>query len=176
MNFCSDCGKPVRLVKLDDDHKLRYVCTACGKVHYQNPRLIVGCLPCWEDRVLLCLRSNEPKSGFWTLPAGFMENDETIEVGAVRETREEANADVEIVRLLSVYSVPVVSQVHLFFLANLKNQNFFPGHETVETRLFAQNEIPWDAIAFSSVRFTVENYFASRDSRDVFIGSYNRTA
>jgi ADP-ribose pyrophosphatase YjhB (NUDIX family) len=134
--------------------------------------MIVGCLPRWEDSVLLCKRSNEPKAGKWTLPAGFLENDETVEAGALRETMEEAHADAKIVRLLSVYSVPVVAQVYIFFLADLQNLNFHPGSETERTVLFRESEIPWDDLAFSSVRFTLEHYFAHPDSPAVHLGAF----
>ncbi len=176
MNFCSNCGKPVHLVLPSGDHKLRYVCDSCNAVHYQNPRMIVGCLPRWEDKVLLCKRANEPKIGMWTLPAGFLENDETVEAGAMRETLEEANAEVDIIRLLSLYSVPSIGQVYLFFLADLKKLNFHPGVETEETKLCSEDEIPWDHIAFSSVRFTLENYFSNRESAVsvVHVGSYTK--
>ena len=174
MNFCSNCGSHVQQAVPEGDHKLRYVCSNCGTVHYDNPRMIVGCLPRWKDRVLLCKRSNDPKRGFWTLPAGFMENNEAIEAGAMRETREEAHAEVEIIRLFSVYSVPVVSQVYLFFLANLKNLDFHPGTETETTALFSESEIPWQELAFSSVKFTLEHYFADdkASSERVFVGCY----
>jgi ADP-ribose pyrophosphatase YjhB (NUDIX family) len=159
MNFCSNCGTPVRVAIPEGDHTPRSVCDACNTIHYENPRMIVGCLPRWEDKVLLCKRSNEPRSGKWTLPAGFLENGESVEAGALRETWEEANADVGIVRLLSLYSIPAIGQVYLFFLADLKNLDFHPGVETETTALFKQNEIPWDEIAFPSVRFTLEHFF-----------------
>jgi ADP-ribose pyrophosphatase YjhB (NUDIX family) len=170
MNFCSSCGKSVRLIVPSGDHKARYVCETCGSVHYQNPRMIVGCLARSGDKVLLCKRANEPRSGLWTLPAGFLENDETVEAGAMRETREEANAEVTIARLLAVYSVPSVAQVYLFFLADLKNLDFHPGMETEKTMLFSEAEIPWDEIAFPSVRFTLEHYF--RNSDELALGAY----
>jgi ADP-ribose pyrophosphatase YjhB (NUDIX family) len=122
--------------------------------------------------VLLCKRSNEPRSGKWTLPAGFLENDETIEAGAERETREEANAEVKITRLLAVYSVPVVAQVYMFFLADLQNLNFHPGAETERTELFRQNEIPWESVAFSSVEFTLRRYFSDPDSPVPHVGAF----
>ncbi|MBI5473396.1 MAG: NUDIX hydrolase [Ignavibacteriae bacterium] len=174
MNFCSNCGKPVHLLIPAGDHKQRFVCSACNTVHYENPRMIVGCLPRWRDKVLLCKRANEPISGFWTLPAGFLENDETAEAGAMRETREEANADVELVRMISLYSIPIIGQVYVFFLADLKNLNFHPGVETEITALFGRDEIPWDQLAFSSVRYTLQKYFANEgdSSAPVFVGSY----
>ncbi len=174
MKFCSHCGMPVHRAIPAGDHTFRFVCDECGTIHYENPRMIVGCLPRWEDKILLCKRSNEPKAGKWTLPAGFLEKDETVEAGALRETMEEAHAEVNIVRLLSVYSVPIVAQVYLFFLADLQNLNFFPGAETERTELFRESEIPWDEVAFSSVRFSLQSYLASReaDVERVFVGSY----
>jgi ADP-ribose pyrophosphatase YjhB (NUDIX family) len=136
--------------------------------------MIVGCLPRWKDTILLCKRSIEPKNGFWTLPAGFLENDESVEEGALRETMEEANAEVEIVRLFSLYSVPTIGQVYLFFLANLKNLDFRPGAETEQTVLFPVHDIPWDAIAFPSVRFTLERYVENiaTEGNEVYRGAY----
>ena len=172
MKFCSDCGRSVRLVMPPGDHKFRFVCDSCNAIHYENPRMIVGCLPRWENKVLLCKRANEPRVGKWTLPAGFLENDETVEQGALRETIEEANADVELVRLFSLYSIPAIGQVYAFFLANLKNVNFHPGMETELTTLFAEDEIPWNEIAFASVRFTLDQYFLEKDSERVHTGAY----
>lgn len=174
MNFCSTCGAPVHPLVPAGDHKTRFVCESCKTIHYQNPRMIVGCLPRWKDNVLLCKRANEPKSGLWTLPAGFLENDESVEEGALRETMEEANADVELVRLFSVYSVPTIGQVYLFFLANLKNLDFRPGTETERTVLFPVRDIPWDAIAFPSVRFTLERYVENiaTEGNEVYRGVY----
>ncbi len=174
MNFCSACGKPVNKRVPPGDHRPRFVCDECHMVHYENPRLIVGCLPVWEDKVLLCKRALEPRSGYWTLPAGFLESGETAEEGAMRETREEANAEVEIVRLFSLYSIPSIGQVYLFFLAHLKHLDFSPGAETERTALFVEEEIPWEEIAFSSVRFSLENYFQSKraGNEKVYVGSY----
>lgn len=174
MNFCSTCGSPVHPLVPEGDHKTRFVCESCKTIHYQNPRMIVGCLPRWKDTILLCKRSIEPKNGFWTLPAGFLENDESVEEGALRETMEEANAEVEIVRLFSLYSVPTIGQVYLFFLANLKNLDFRPGAETEQTVLFPVHDIPWDAIAFPSVRFTLERYVENiaSEGNEVYRGAY----
>ncbi len=175
MNFCSNCGKPVRLAIPEGDHKPRFICNDCNTIHYENPRMIVGCLARWEDKVLLCKRANEPRLGKWTLPAGFLENGESAEAGALRETSEEVNADVEIIRLFSLYSIPSVGQVYLFFLSDLKNLDFHPGVETEKVGLFGRDEIPWDQIAFSSVRFTLEHYFSGVRSEQAFIGSYTKT-
>lgn len=176
MNFCSNCGNPVRSAVPEGDHKCRSICDACNTIHYENPRIIVGCVPLWDAKVLLCKRANEPRKGCWTLPAGFLEQDETLEAGAVRETLEEANAEVGIGRLFSVYSTPTLGQVYVFFLAQLTNLNFHPGAETETTALFGESEIPWEEIAFSSVRFTLKKYFDDRVSQScaVHVGSLNR--
>lgn len=163
MRFCSACGAPVELRRPPDDHRERYVCTVCATIHYQNPRMIVGTLPEWEDgRILLCLRAIEPRRGLWTLPAGFMENDETTWQGAARETLEEANARVEVHELYGLYNLPYINQVHLLFRATLLDLDFSPGAESLEVRLFSEAEIPWDQIAFRPVRYTLEHYFADR--------------
>ena len=159
MNFCSHCGTRVRLGVPPDDNRERYICDACGKIHYENPNIIAGCLPRWENRILLCQRAIAPQKGLWTVPAGFLENEETVEQGALRETREEANADVEIVRLFAVSSIPRINQVYMFFLANLKNRNFFPGPESLDLRLYSEDEIEWEKLAFSSVEFALKKYF-----------------
>jgi ADP-ribose pyrophosphatase YjhB (NUDIX family) len=162
MKFCSTCGATVTRKVPEGDSLPRYVCDACATIHYQNPRMIVGCLPVWEDQILLCKRAIEPRHGLWTLPAGFMENGETLAAGAARETLEEANARVEIGTLYAVYNVPHVNQVYLLFLAKLLDLNFSSGAESLETRLFREDEIPWDQIAFATVRNTLTHYFADR--------------
>lgn len=138
----------------------RHVCQTCEHVHYLNPKVIVGCLPIWEGhKVLLCKRAIEPRYGAWTVPGGFMENGETVEQGTLRETTEEANAEVELGDLHAVYSVPHIGQVFLFFLAELKHLDFYPGVESLEVRLFTETEIPWEEIAFNSTRFALERFF-----------------
>ncbi len=159
MNFCSHCGTRVRLGIPPDDNRERYICDACGKIHYENPNIIAGCLPRWGNRILLCQRAIAPQKGLWTVPAGFLENEETVEQGALRETQEEANADVEIVRLFAVSSIPRINQVYMFFLANLKNRNFSPGPESLDLRLYSEDEIEWEKLAFSSVEFALKKYF-----------------
>jgi ADP-ribose pyrophosphatase YjhB (NUDIX family) len=148
----------------DGDTRERAVCPACGTIHYENPLNVVGTVPYWEDKVLLCKRNIEPRFGKWTLPAGFMELGETTLEGAARETDEEAGAQVEMQGLLSVISVPRVGQVHLFYLARLLSDRFEPGHETIEARLFTEREIPWEEIAFKTVRETLLRYFSDRRS------------
>jgi len=165
MKFCPDCGAPVELRVPPDDHHVRHVCTVCGSIHYYNPKLIVGTIPEWEDgRILLCRRAIEPRHGLWTLPAGFMENGETTQDGAARETLEEANARVEIGELYALYNLPYISQVQLLFRAKLLDLDFGPGMESLEVKLLKESEIPWDQLAFRPVRFTLEHYFADREA------------
>ncbi len=146
----------------DGDTRERAVCPACKTIHYENPLNVVGTIPVLGDKVLLCKRNIEPRWGKWTLPAGFMELGETTAAGAARETDEEAGAQFEMLGLFSVMNVPRVGQVHLFYRATLLNGEFAPGHETIEARLFDEAEIPWDEIAFRTVRETLECFFADR--------------
>lgn len=167
MNYCSECGAPVSLRVPEGDTLPRHVCQACGTIHYQNPKMVVGCIPEWEDRILLCRRAIEPKHGLWTLPAGFMENGETTAEGAARETWEEAGARIEIGKLYTLYNLPQVNQVYFIFRARLLDLDFQPGAESLEARLFTEKEIPWEQIAFRTVRTTLEQYFTDR-RRDRF--------
>lgn len=168
MKFCSACGAPVELRLPQDDNRPRHICTVCSTVHYQNPKLIVGAIPVWEDgRILLCRRAIEPRHGLWTLPAGFMENAETTAEAAMRETLEEANARIAISDLYSMYNLPHINQVYLLFRARLLDLNFSPGAESLEVELFAEQNIPWDQLAFRAVRLTLQQYFA-----DCKVGSF----
>ena len=163
IKHCKDCGSAVTYRLPDDgDTHQRAICNACDTVHYENPLNVVGTVPYLGDRVLLCLRNIEPRRGKWTLPAGFMELGETTAQGAGRETDEEAGANFEIEGLFSVLSVPRVGQVHMFYRARLLNDRFDPGPETIEARLFTEDEIPWDEIAFRTVRETLLRYFDDR--------------
>jgi ADP-ribose pyrophosphatase YjhB (NUDIX family) len=165
MKYCPECGSPVELRQLEDDHRERHVCTVCGAVHYHNPKLVVGAIPEWEDgRILLCRRAIEPRHGLWTLPAGFMENGETTLEGAARETLEEANARVEIGDLYALYNIPHIDQVQLLFRAKLLDLDFSPGMESLEVKLFEASDIPWDELAFRAVRITLQDYVADRRS------------
>ncbi|AEG92878.1 conserved hypothetical protein [Ramlibacter tataouinensis TTB310] len=146
----------------DGDTRERAVCPACDTIHYENPLNVVGTVPYWGERVLLCKRNIEPRRGKWTLPAGFMELGETTAQGAARETVEEAGAQFEMEGLLSLLSVPRVGQVHLFYRARLLSDRFEPGAETIEARLFAEDEVPWEEIAFRTVRETLVFYFDDR--------------
>ena len=166
IKHCRECGASVVLRLPDDgDTKLRAVCPACSTVHYENPLNVVGTVPTWGDdgaQVLLCKRNIEPRKGKWTLPAGFMELDETTKEGAARETVEEAGAQFEMQDLFALMNVARVGQVHLFYRAKLLSPNFAPGIETMEARLFTEAEILWDEIAFGTVRETLLRYFADR--------------
>ena len=166
MKFCSECAHPVTVAIPEGDNRPRYVCTQCGTIHYQNPKMVIGSIPVWEQdgelRVLLCKRAIEPRYGYWTLPAGFMENEETTGQAAVRETEEEAGANVELGDLFTLLNVAHVHQVHLFYLARLLDLDFAPGIESLDVRLFAEHEIPWDDLAFPTIHTTLELFFADR--------------
>ncbi|MCW8199887.1 NUDIX hydrolase [Verminephrobacter aporrectodeae subsp. tuberculatae] len=164
IQYCRACGASVAYRLPDDgDTRQRAVCPACGTVHYENPLNVVGTVPALPDgRVLLCKRNIEPRRGKWTLPAGFMELDETTSEGAARETDEEAGAQIEMGPLFSLLNVRGVGQVHLFYRATLLSDRFNPGTETIEARLFTEEEVPWDEIAFRTVRETLVRYFADR--------------
>lgn len=162
MKYCSQCGAPVELSIPEGDDRPRHVCGNCGTVHYQNPKMVVGCIPEWEDRILLCRRAIEPRRGLWTLPAGFMENGETTQQGAARETLEEAGARVEIGGLYSLFNLPHINQVYLIYRARLLDLAFGPGAESLEVDLFRQDAIPWDEMAFPVVSETLALYWRDR--------------
>ena len=163
IKHCRACGTTVQYRLPDDgDTRERAICMACATVHYENPLNVVGTVPWWGERVLLCKRNIEPRWGKWTLPAGFMELGESTAQGAARETREEAGAQFEIEDLFTVMSVPRVGQVHLYYRARLTSDVFDPGHETLEARLFREDEIPWDELAFRTVRETLQHFFDDR--------------
>ena len=161
IQYCKSCGSAVTYRIPDDgDTRERAVCNACHTIHYENPLNVVGTVPVWGDKVLLCKRNIEPRFGKWTLPAGFMELNETVAQGAARETVEEAGAQFEMQDLFTLMNVTRVGQVHFFYRAQLTSDQFNPGHETQEARLFAEHEIPWDEIAFRTVKETLQHYFA----------------
>lgn len=162
MKFCSQCGARVERRIPEGDNRERHVCTRCGTIHYQNPLIIAGCLPIHNDQVLLCRRAIEPRLGYWTLPAGFMENGETTEQAALRETLEEACAEVEIRSLYTLTSIVHVNQVQMIYLADLPLPRFAPSTESLEVRLFREEEIPWDDLAFETIRQILRLYFQDR--------------
>jgi len=167
IKHCKQCGEKVSYkIPSDGDTKLRAICNVCQSIHYENPLNVVGTLPIWRDQVLLCRRNIEPRFGMWTLPAGFMELGETLSQGAARETVEEAGAQFEMQELFSIMNVVRVGQVHFFFRARLTSDAFDPGHETMEARLFSEQDIPWDEIAFRTVKQTLQCYFADMKSKN----------
>jgi len=174
IKFCRACGSAV-LYRLPDDGdtKQRAVCTACNLVHYENPLNVVGTVPHFGERVLLCKRNIEPRKGKWTLPAGFMELGESTSEGAARETIEEAGAIFNMGELLTVMSVPRVGQVHLYYLAELTSDQFNPGFETQEARLFLESEIPWEELAFRTVQETLKHYFEDRQTGEFKVHAFN---
>lgn len=162
MNFCSHCGEQVIQRIPEGDSRLRFVCEHCHTIHYQNPNIVAGTLPVWEGKVLLCRRAIEPRLGFWTLPAGFMENGESVEQAARRETVEEACATLRTLHLYTLIDVPHISQVHVFYRAELQSLDFAAGIESLEVQLFDEADIPWGELAFHTVRRTLECFFADR--------------
>ncbi len=162
MNYCSHCGAEVILKIPQDDDRQRYVCISCETIHYQNPKVVTGCIPVWNDEVLLCKRAIEPRFGLWTLPAGFMELGETTVEAALRETLEEANARVNIQNLYVVINLPHVNQVYMMFRSQLLDLDFAPGKESLEAELFHEQAIPWESLAFGAIRQTLDIFFRDR--------------
>lgn len=163
MKFCCDCAHPVEFTIPQGDNRKRAICPQCGTIHYQNPRIITGTVPVFGSKILLCKRAIEPRLGYWTLPAGFMEEGETLEEGAVRETFEEAGIDVQCGKLLTSISVPFISQVHIFFFAQMKNDEHASSTtESLDVQLFEIDEIPWNEIAFPTVKQTLQHYISDR--------------
>lgn len=161
--FCMQCGSAkVELRIPHGDDRERHVCADCGYIHYLNPKVVVGTIPVWEDQILLCKRAIEPRYGLWTLPAGFMEEGETLEEGASRETLEEANARVTIEQMYSTISLPQISQVYVLFRAKLLDLDFSSGSESLDVKLFSEDEIPWDELAFRTVHDTLRHFFSDR--------------
>jgi len=158
MNYCSACGKPVIQKVPPGDNLPRFVCETCQAIHYHNPKIVAGCIPEWEDQILLCRRAIEPRSGLWTYPAGFMELGEGTEQAAMRETLEEAQAQVTITRLHSVLSLPRIGQVYMTFIGRLQTKQFSAGFESLDVRLFSRHAIPWEEIAFPVVEAALRHY------------------
>lgn len=165
MNFCSQCGHTVTHKIPLGDQKNRAVCDHCGTIHYENPKIICGALVTHHNRVLLCRRAIEPRYGLWTLPAGYMELFETMEQGAARETREEAQAEVSEPQLYCMYNIPRIGQIYVLFRANLVDGKFGAGEESIECALFDEADIPWNELAFPSVERTLRHYFADRQQQ-----------
>ena len=166
MNFCSQCGSPVSLTVPADDDRPRYVCSSCGTIHYQNPKVVVGSIPIWEDRILMCCRDIEPRKGYWTLPAGYLENGETAADGARRETLEETGATiVDLVPYLMV-DIIHIGQIYLMYRCHLSAPTFHPTRESAEVKLVDVAEIPWDDIAFKVIEKTLHHFLQDRNAGD----------
>lgn len=164
MKFCSECGSSVTKKIPQGEDRQRYVCVSCGVIHYQNPRVIVGTIPLTGDKILLCRRAIEPRKGFWTVPAGFMENDETTLEGAVRETWEEARAKVCNESLYRLFDLPHINQVYIFYLADLLGDEYSAGPESLDVALFDLQDIPWDELAFPVVTDALKELLEDRKS------------
>ncbi|MBL8307036.1 MAG: NUDIX hydrolase [Rubrivivax sp.] len=162
IQHCRLCGSPTVYQVPADDNRERAVCSSCGEIHYENPINVVGTLPVWGEQVLLCRRNIEPRRGLWTLPAGFLELGESTSEGALRETDEEAGAHVELEGLFTVLNVVRAGQLHLFYRARMLDTHLAPGPETIEAQLFREQEVPWDELAFRTVRQTLELFFDDR--------------
>ena len=162
MKYCCCCSAELVYEIPDDDNRHRYICKSCDTIHYQNPKIVAGCIPVWEDQILLCKRAIDPRLGYWTLPAGFMELGETSLEAGVRETLEEANARVEVQGLFAVFNLPYVDQVYMMFRARLLDLEFAPGEESLEVKLFNEDDIPWDKLAFTTIRETLKVYLHDR--------------
>lgn len=162
MKFCSACGAKVEQKIPEGDNRVRAVCSSCETIHYENPKVVVGILPVWEDQVLLCKRAIEPRYGLWTLPAGFMENGESTLEGALRESQEEANASISNTSLYTLTDIPHINQVYVMYRGELDNTDFSPGIESLETQLYKEEDIPWDNLAFKIVEKTLQHFFEDR--------------
>lgn len=162
MNFCSNCGGSVVQKIPKGDDRERYVCETCNNIYYSNPKMVVGCIVEWEDKILMVKRAIDPQYGKWTLPAGYLENGETVMEGAVRETMEEANAKVNQIEPYTLYHIFPISQIYMMFRCRLANLDFSPGKESLSTRLFSEKEIPWDNIAFAVIKKNLIRYFKDR--------------
>ena len=163
MNFCSRCGSAKMVWRVPDgDNRPRHICDACGEIFYENPKIVAGCIPVWGEQILLCKRAIEPRFGWWTLPAGFMENGETTAEAAARETWEEACSRVEIQQLYALFNLPQINQIYMMFRAHLPVLEFAPGVESLECKLYTEAEIPWSELAFPTITHTLRFYFEDR--------------
>ena len=176
MKYCCDCGSGGSTAIPAGDNRPRFICDGCGRIHYSNPRIITGCIPVWDNKVLLCSRAIEPRRGYWTIPAGFMENNELAEEGAIRETWEEACAKVTLTGLHSMYSIPHISQVYLIFTGEVEGGEFGVGEESLEVKFFELDKIPWEELAFSAVHFALEKYveFVGMEHKETHLGAFVR--
>ncbi len=175
--YCTNCGKPTVLITPEGDDRLRKVCPACDMIHYENPKVVVGCIPEWNEKILMCRRAIEPRYGKWTLPAGFLEIGETVSEGARRETLEEACARVDDLIAYALFNLSFIGQIYIMFRGRLIDKEFKPGHESLSVDLFGEHEIPWNELAFPVVEKTLKKYFRDRKTGKFpfFIGDINRS-
>ena len=173
MKFCSACGAKTEHRIPQDDNRHRHICVECDTIHYQNPNIVAGTVPVFEDRILLCKRAIDPRAGLWTLPAGFLENGETTQEGAARETWEEARARVAVSGLYTVFNLPHISQIYMFYRAELLDGSFAVGEESTEAALFSESDIPWQELAFPVIEKTLELFFKDRSGKDFPVHSHD---
>ena len=167
IKYCTACGKPTeQKIPPDDDH-IRAVCSSCGQIHYSNPKVVVGCIPELNGQLLLCKRNIEPRKGKWTLPAGFLENGESVQEGSLRETLEETQASAVIIEPYRLFNIVFVNQIYMMFRARLTSDNFGPTTESIDVRLFSEEDIPWNDIAFEVITQTLKHYFSDRKNGSV---------
>ena len=175
MNYCPNCGSDqLHQIIPEGDNRLRQVCRKCATIHYDNPKIVTGCLPLWEGKILLCRRAIEPRKGYWNLPSGYMEHGETAEAGAARELWEEAEARIQLSGLHCIYSIPPIGQVYMHFIGDVIDGKYGVGEESLETQLFALDELPWQEIAFTSTTYSLKQYLLDLDhgTRRTHIGQY----
>lgn len=175
MNYCSHCGSQVVIRIPEGDERPRHMCDSCGTIHYQNPKIVAGALPVWNDQILMCRRAIEPRLGLWTLPAGFMENQETVPEAACRESYEEAQAQLQNLELYTVISLPHISQVYMLYRAEVVDGIFAPGIESLETKLYNIEDIPWGELAFPTIHHTLKHYIEDREKGDFPVHSLTIT-
>ena len=178
MKYCNNCGNEVELRIPDDDNLPRYCCNKCSAIHYQNPKVVVGTVPVRERKILLCKRAIDPRYGLWTLPAGFLENGETIEQGAFRETKEETKTEVKMGKLYAIFNIPQISQIYMLFLAEVLKEDFGKTSESLEVSLFEEENIPWEELAFPFVPLVIKHYLNDKKSNrfDLRIETIERPA
>ena len=159
MNYCPNCSAKVSLKIPEGDNRERYVCDSCNTIHYSNPNVVVGTLPAFEDKILLCKRAIEPRVGLWTVPAGFLENGESLLQGAWRETKEETQAEVDMKEILTIFNIPQINQIYVIFRADIEDNSFGPTSESLDVQLFSYDEVPWEELAFPFVPKTINHYY-----------------